>query len=485
MPVNVFGVGAIQTAYVSWAEYVLSLDTGNLNLVWPNSYLANPDVIPLFLSIDNTDNTNSVGVYLPNAEFVSVGQNVIVYNNSLNDFILYGYQGSPNLGTIEANKAYYFVLRDNTTTGGTWQSFVFGAGTVNPNVTAMAGYGLTTLAADSFQTLNEHIITNLQNSNYNIQLSDWAKYIVGTSSSGQTFTLPPASTTDLVSGFFGYVMNTPNAGNITVQPGAGTTLNNDSGFTPPSISPSDSLMFVYDTTPTTPTYWLFQGTGLPQILPVARGGTGASTVPAGFNNIAPTAAAGSIMAVTDGTDWSTPLLNSSKSGNTIISNATTSPFAPSWGGLGVLQVVEANVTTSGANVATTTLAVLEGAGGSTLSLSITPTYANSKIFLMTTANISTTAPGSGGYLVFTRDGIPINVATAGAAPFNSCNFTANNDATPYTFFYLDSPATTSSITYNVEGANYNGADSYNLNGSFSMDPGTNSSNLIAIEIGGF
>lgn len=486
MPVNVFGAGAIQTAYVSWAEYELDSGSVPLELVWPNSYLSNPNVVPLFLSIDNSNN-NSTGVILPNAEFVSVGQNVIVYNNSAHNFFLYS-NSNAILGTITPDNAFYFILTDNTTVGGSWQGFAFGTGTVPVNVSALAGYGLTTLAADSNTTLNEQISTNLVNAaSYTIQVSDRAKAIIGTASSGQNFTFPVPSTANLVSNFFGYIANPPSVGTITVYPSVGSTLNNDVTQLQISISPGDSLMYVYDTSTTTPTWWTFSGRGLPTVLPIAQGGTGAITASSAFANLAPAPSAGAIMCVTNGTNWNSPLANAAQSGSSLLSNVTSAPFSPSWGALSIIQIQQTIIdNTSAAGFTNTIPAILEGATpADKLEVVITPTFANSKVLIMATANIGADPTGTGGALILARNGAPIDVGTGGGTSNNTCNFLNVENASPYTFFYLDTPVSTIPVTYSVLANTYNVAKEYYFNTEWGGSTNfVNSSNIIAIEIGG-
>ena len=106
-----------------------------------------------------------------------------------------------------------------------------------------------------------------------------------------------------------------------------------------------------------------------------------------------------------------------------------------------------------------------------LSVSITPTRADSKIFVLVTSCGNTN--GSKGYGRLMRDSTAIDIGTAeGNRP--GASFTLNSGTTNATYanklfnlsyFFLDSPSTTSATTYKIQLRNYSGDTSryYTIN----------------------
>lgn len=91
MPIQVFGAGAVQTAYVSYLALDLSL--GSVQLVWPTSYVDVPytqnginyNVLAASMSV-NTAMGNTNTMTLPDATMASGGQNFIITNTGASAF---------------------------------------------------------------------------------------------------------------------------------------------------------------------------------------------------------------------------------------------------------------------------------------------------------------------------------------------------------------------------------------------------------------
>jgi len=132
----------------------------------------------------------------------------------------------------------------------------------------------------------------------------------------------------------------------------------------------------------------------------------------------------------------------------------------------IRQVSPIATTTVGQILATTTYTDL-----TSLSLSITPSSASSKILLISNINVGLgTDKGMG--LRFLRDGTDIYTTTQQYAIYSQ-------SVTVYLtspFVYLDSPSTTSAITYKVQGAAY-------VSGSITFQVGMQSI-FYAMEIAG-
>lgn len=151
MAFNLFGGGAVQSAYVSYLA--LDITDNSLTLVWPSAYVNVPYTDPntgihyqvLAISMDvTTGNGNTNTITLPDATQVSVGQNFIITNVGLSHFTLKTSDGT-DLQDVETGISYWVLLTDNTTAVGEWRVITFGAGTSQASAVALAGNGLVPL----------------------------------------------------------------------------------------------------------------------------------------------------------------------------------------------------------------------------------------------------------------------------------------------------------------------------------------------------
>jgi len=131
--------------------------------------------------------------------------------------------------------------------------------------------------------------------------------------------------------------------------------------------------------------------------------------------------------------------------------------APAGGGK-VLQVVSATYSTE-----TTTASTTYADTG--LTASITPSSASSKVMILVSQSLaietSSAASDVGGAIRLMRDstGIFNNAAEYQTAYFTSATFTGTYFIVGYTnIMYLDSPATTSALTYKTQGRSYDTAN---------------------------
>ena len=165
------------------------------------------------------------------------------------------------------------------------------------------------------------------------------------------------------------------------------------------------------------------------------------------------------------------------SGATITNSGTASGFGK------VLQVVSSHKS----DTATTTSSTFVTTG---LEVSITPSATSSKIFIIATPIISGATPNGFGVCLL-RDTTEINL---GDADSNLTRYGVvgreyiqyNVDVMAMT--YLDSPSSTSSITYKVAFRNSSGSDSVYLNRPYTRidnsSYGTASSTITVMEIAG-
>jgi hypothetical protein len=152
----------------------------------------------------------------------------------------------------------------------------------------------------------------------------------------------------------------------------------------------------------------------------------------------------------------------------------------------VVQVVQTLFTTS-FSTSSNSMTDLTG-----MSLSITPLNANNKILLMTSMSTSKSTTGSGIAFQWVKNGTAVGVGTLGTtAPNYSFGYTqaGANSINNVNFSYLDSPSTTSAITYKLQVRVENAGGTFALNNNPSyLNGGTDvyhagyTSTITAIEI---
>ena len=159
-------------------------------------------------------------------------------------------------------------------------------------------------------------------------------------------------------------------------------------------------------------------------------------------------------------------------------------FAEAGGGK-VLQVVSTTKTDTFTGTNLTSFTDITG-----MSVSITPSSASSKIFILYTLNYGVSATGLRAFIKLLRDATAVGVgATAGSRL--SVNSYMNNSmisaTTSVVSSFLDSPSTTSSVTYKLQiSSEASGFNQYINRSSQDLDNSTygrTASTITAIEIG--
>jgi len=162
-------------------------------------------------------------------------------------------------------------------------------------------------------------------------------------------------------------------------------------------------------------------------------------------------------------------------------SATGMKWATAAGGGKVLQVVNATTTTS-TTIASTTLT------DSTITASITPSATSSKVLVMATINLNSQRDISGQAVRVALLRGSTSIAAwndAGNARWFGTGITTSPAATYFqmwstnTLVWLDSPSTTSSTTYKIQGA----AESTANNGSITFQFSSAYSTITLLEIG--
>lgn len=207
---NTFGGSAVSPADVAYAAYTFSTD---LVLFWPQFSAGQTNVAARFMNLDAT--AASRNVFMPDAELVSVGQDVIIFNAGSDTFNVVDFNGGA-IATIASGQTYYIILNDNTTQAGTWQTVQFGVGTGSASAAALAGAGLLAVAG----MLNVNFNATLISSNTTLASNARAILQVWTGGAG-TINLPDAGSVG--DGFF-FPLANDGSGSVTIQPVGGQQI---------------------------------------------------------------------------------------------------------------------------------------------------------------------------------------------------------------------------------------------------------------------
>lgn len=240
MAIQVFGQGAVQSAYPSYLA--LDITANSLTLVWADSYVDVPYTDPstgihyqaLAATMDVTtgaDNTNTIT--LPNATQTSIGQTFIIGNVGLSNFSL-NMSNNALLQVVATGIRYWITLTDNSTTTGIWTVITLGAGESQASAAALAGNGLVALV----DKLNTNVAVILTAVVPVIDATYRAKLIVWT---GGSSTLPLPTIGSVPAGYYLSFSNL-GQGQIIIQPGEpGTRI---SGQTSLAVEVQQSLTII-------------------------------------------------------------------------------------------------------------------------------------------------------------------------------------------------------------------------------------------------
>jgi len=212
------GGSTVQPALVAYRPVSL---TANTTLVWPAQSQSPTDFAARVMNV--TAGAGPFNLTLPPATQVSTGFDLIIVNVGSNNFNVNSNVGV-TLATITPGQVYYFNLTDNTTQGGTWYSFLFGAGSSSLSAAAIAGFGLIATGA----TLSQNRVVNTTSASpINIAATDRASVYVWQGGGG-TVNLPAVST--LTNGFF-FSLTNEGTGTLTITPNGADTIDANSSLT--------------------------------------------------------------------------------------------------------------------------------------------------------------------------------------------------------------------------------------------------------------
>ena len=153
---------------------------------------------------------------------------------------------------------------------------------------------------------------------------------------------------------------------------------------------------------------------------------------------------------------------------------------PTGGGGGIVQLKSVTHTEMESQSLTGVSNFTDIAG---MSVSITPKYNTSKIFVMTTVAVSCNNGNRNTHIRLKRNSSPIAIGTEGSQTNSSFFLKTRDNFSPHNISvqFLDSPASTSAVTYKVQWSGENG-DTFYLNRNASSTYGQNEGMVSTITV---
>jgi hypothetical protein len=226
---NIFGGSNISPAEISYAAVSLTADT---TYDWALETAPSSDLIAGIMDVTATSGPWSLT--LPSALEASNGQTILFNNVGSNSFIIRNNSGT-QIAAPTAGQVWQIYLTDNTTAGGTWLAFQYGAAVSTANAASLAGTGLVAIGS----LLSLAMPVTFFGSSYTAGVSDRAKTLIWNGGAG---TLTSAAAGTLGDNWFIQLRN-EGTGALVVDPPGSQTINGSSTL---SFQPGDSAIIFTD-----------------------------------------------------------------------------------------------------------------------------------------------------------------------------------------------------------------------------------------------
>ena len=226
---QVFGGTTIYPSNVSYLPLAL---TSDIVLEWPLEATTGNNVVARIIDITPT---GPFTITLPDAMSVGVGQ-TILFNNLGPDTITVDNAAGNAILSIGAGEQWQCYLISNTTVGGVWRTFRYGAAVAQAQAAALAGAGLV---ADGSELAQNYEVIDFSVTPYSLTSPDRAKVFVWNGGLG-TMNLPTAVAAG--DGWFVQVRN-GGQGDLTIDPSGSELINAASSLL---LQPGDSAVIVSD-----------------------------------------------------------------------------------------------------------------------------------------------------------------------------------------------------------------------------------------------
>jgi hypothetical protein len=226
---QVFGGSAIYPSDVSYLS--IELDS-NIVLEWPLEATGGNNVVARIIDV-STDGIFTIT--MPDATNVGVGQTVL-FNNLGPDIVTVNNLVGNAILSMSPGEQWQIYLTDNTTAGGQWRVFRYGAATAQAQASALAGPGLTALGSELAQDI---AVVPFSVSPLVLTDADRAKAFVWTGALG-TISLPNIATA--AAGWSVQIRNN-GSGDLVIDPAGSEAINSALTLT---LRPGDSALVVTD-----------------------------------------------------------------------------------------------------------------------------------------------------------------------------------------------------------------------------------------------
>lgn len=228
---NIFGGTNISPSSVSYAAVTLAQNT---SFDWPLETAPSSNLMATIMDI--TASSSGLIMTLPDATEASNGQTVLINNVGVNTFIVQDYQGNQVIAPISGS-IWQIYLTNNTTTGGTWEAFLYGAQVSTANAASLAGTGLVALGT----LLSLAMPVTSFSTTYTAGVADRAKTFMWTGGAG-ILNLTNAGT---VGNNWFINLRNEGTGALVVDPAGSQQINGSSDLT---FQPGDSATIFTDGT---------------------------------------------------------------------------------------------------------------------------------------------------------------------------------------------------------------------------------------------
>jgi hypothetical protein len=226
---NIFGGSNISPAEISYTTVSL---TANTTFDWALETAPSTNLIAGIMDVTATAGPWSLT--LPSALEASTGQAILFNNVGSNSFIIRNAAGV-QVAAPAAGQVWQIYLTNNTTAGGTWLAFQFGAAVSTANAASLAGTGLIAIGS----LLSLAMPVTFFGSNYTAGVDDRAKTFIWNGGAG-TLTMSTAGT--LGNNWF-FQLRNEGTGALVVDPPGAQTINGSSTLT---FQPGDSAIIFTD-----------------------------------------------------------------------------------------------------------------------------------------------------------------------------------------------------------------------------------------------
>jgi hypothetical protein len=226
---NIFGGSNISPAEISYAAVSL---TANTTYDWALETAPSADLIAGIMDVTATSGPWSLT--LPSALEASTGQAILFNNVGSNSFIIRNNSGT-QIAAPTAGQVWQIYLTNNTTAGGTWLAFQFGAAVSTANAASLAGTGL--VAIGSLLSLAAPV--TFFSSSYTAGVADRAKVLIWSGGAG---TISMAAAGTLGNNWF-FQLRNEGTGALLIDPPGSQTINGSLTLT---FQPGDSAIIFTD-----------------------------------------------------------------------------------------------------------------------------------------------------------------------------------------------------------------------------------------------